>query len=295
MKLNLSNNKKNESANAASKQQVNNNANDAVMHEVDVIGMITALKRDGHVKLSDHATPVTLDANPVEDAVYEEIKDDAPAAPAPKAETKKKVTIKRKVQLKLKQAPKEEQQSGGQAPGSKTTGACPRMTAPAAALAKYRVDEYTTKKGGTAFLLFGFESKEAAEKIAEECSKTVSASWRRNDKNEQMFCLSMGTRYGDVARELCAALNKGDRKAIDKACAKSHDVYAMAVAAGKAEREIRKQERMAAKEAETKEEAAKEEPAPTAKTYTTEEVAAMLREVLSGKELPKDIEVLMAA
>jgi hypothetical protein len=200
---------------------------------------------------------------------------ETPAAPAPAP--KKEVKLKRKVQLKKKQAPKET-----------------KADAPAA-LAKYRVDEYTTKKGGTAFLLFGFESKEAAEKVAAECSKTVSATWRYGEDGSKRFCLSMGTRYGDVAREMCAALNKGDRKAIDKACAKSHDVYAMAVAAGKAEREIRKQERMAAKEAETKEEAAKEEPAPAAKTYTTEEVAAMLREVLSGKELPKDIEVLIAA
>ena len=282
MKLNLSNNKKNESANVQNAAPVNNPKSEPVMHEVDVIGLMTSLNKNGKAKLSDH----------FKDAEVVEPISETPAAPAPAP--KKKVTIKRKVQLKLKKKQSEEQ-SGGQAPGSKTTGASPRMTAPAAALAKYRVDEYTTKKGGIAFLLFGFESKEAAEKIAEECSKTVSASWRRNDKNEQLFCLSMGTRYGDVARELCAALNKGDRKAIDKACAKSHDVYAMAVAAGKAEREIRKQERMAAKESETKEEAAKEEPAPAAKTYTTEEVAAMLREVLSGKELPKDIEALMAA
>lgn len=265
MKLNLSNNKKNESANVQNAAPVNNNANDAVMHEVDVIGMITTLKSKGQTKLSDH----------FKDAEVVEPISETPAAPAPAP--KKEVKLKRKVQLKKKQAPKET-----------------KADAPAA-LAKYSVQEYTTKKGGTAFLLFGFDGMEHAEKVAAECSKTVGATWRYGEDGSKRFCLSMGTRYGDVARELCAALNKGDRKAIDKACAKSHDVYAMAVAAGKAEREIRKQERMAAKEAETKEEAAKEEPAPAAKTYTTEEVAAMLREVLSGKELPKDIKVLMAA
>ena len=265
MQLNLSNNKNNESANVQNAAPVNNPKSEPVMHEVDVIGLMTSLNKNGKAKLSDH----------FKDAEVVEPISETPAAPAPAP--KQKVTIKRKVQLKKNQAPKET-----------------KADAPAA-LAKYSVQEYTTKKGGTAFLLFGFESMEHAEKVAAECSKTVSATWRYGEDGSKRFCLSMGTRYGDVARELCAALNKGDSKAIDKACAKSHDVYAMAVAAGKAEREIRKQERMAAKEAETKEEAAKEEPVPAAKTYTTEEVAAMLREVLSGKELPKDIEVLMAA
>lgn len=223
----------------------------------------------------------------IEDAIAEEIVDVAPAAPAPKAETpkaepKKDVKLKRKVQLKKK------------TPAKKSA---PKAAAPKAETkAKYSVQEYQTKKGGTAYLLFGFDSMEHAEKVAAECSKTIGASWRYVD-NEKRFCLSMGTRYGEVARELCSALNKGDYKAAEKAAAKSHDVYAMAVAAGKAEREIKKQER----EAKAKAEAAKaaeakadEEPAPE-KSYSKADVAAMLREVLAGKELPKEVAELMAA
>ena len=161
---------------------------------------------------------------------------------------------------------------------------------PKAASAKggYSIQTYTTKKGGTAYLLFGFDSKESAEKIAEKCSKTVSASWRRNDKNEQMFCLSFGTRYGDVAKNLCAALNKGDKKSIDKACAASKDVYALAVAAGKAEREAKKQERAEAK-AETAAAKAKDEPAPAAKGYSDKDVAAMLNKIMAGGDIPESV------
>ena len=155
----------------------------------------------------------------------------------------------------------------------------PKAAKPAAApKAKFSITTYATKRGGTAYLLFGFGYKEAAEKIAEKCSKTVSASWRRGENNEQLFCLSLGTRYGDVAKQLCDALNSGDEKAVKKACAASRDIYEMAVAAGKAEREAKKAEREAAK--------AKEE---KPKTYTAEEVAALMDAIANGGKVPANI------
>lgn len=227
MKLNLSNNNKNESQNVQTAQVIN---------------------------------PInTVVAPAIEDADAVEIKDE------PKAE-KKPVTLKRKITTKK----------------SDTKVA-----------AQYAIQEYTTKKGKTAYLLFGFDSKESAEKIAEKCSKTISASWRTGEDGSKRYCLSMGTRYGDVARTLCAALNAGDKKAVSGACAASRDIYDMAVAAGKAEREAKKAEREAKAKAEEKEEPAPDKPAKAG--YTSEQVAAMLRDVLSGKELPKDVAVLMKA
>ena len=70
MRLNINNSETKNVQNAA---QVNNNANGAVMHEVDVIGMMNGLKKNGAAKLSDYATPVVPDAAPVEDAHAEEI------------------------------------------------------------------------------------------------------------------------------------------------------------------------------------------------------------------------------
>lgn len=71
MRLNINNNS--ETKNVQNNAQVNNNSNAAVMHEVDVMGLMGSLYRDGHAKLSDHATPVVPDAAPVEDAHAEEV------------------------------------------------------------------------------------------------------------------------------------------------------------------------------------------------------------------------------
>lgn len=224
MRLNIGNNKKNESANAA--KQVNNPVTVA-------------------------AAPVVA-PHPIEEAVAVEIKDTPKAAP------------------KKKPAPKK--------------SAAPKAAKDVAAKGGYTIQEYTTKKGGTAYLLFGFESKEAAEAVAEKCSKTVSASWRRNEKGEQLFCLSLGTRYGEVAKAICDALNKGDQKAIDKACAASKDVYELAVAAGKAEREAKKQER-----AEAKAEKAAAKAGAAAKGYSDKDVAAMLSKIMAGGDIPEGV------
>jgi len=71
MRLNINSNS--ETKNVQTAAQVNNNSNDAVMHEVDVIGLMNGLKKNGEAKLSDYATPVVPDAAPVEDAHAEEI------------------------------------------------------------------------------------------------------------------------------------------------------------------------------------------------------------------------------
>lgn len=284
--------------------------------QVDVMALFGALKTKGEAKLSDFATPVNVNDNqsneqtnkedktmrlnlnanktesknvqtaqvnnvipaaaakPAEDAIAVEIKDEKPkAAPAPKAaETKaekKHPVLKRKVTLKTKQA------------------------APA-----YSVETYTTKKGGTAALLFGFATMEAAEVVAGRMAKSISATWRWDaERKQKRFALSMGTRYVDVAKALCDALNSGDKKAADKAVAESVDIYNGVVADGKARREEAKAAKAAEKAAKEKAKAkeAKMDPKPAPKTYTNEDVAAMLRNVLSGGDVPEDVKKLLKA
>ena len=148
----------------------------------------------------------------------------------------------------------------------------------------YSVTTYQTKKGGTAALLFGFASKEAAEKMAEKMAKSISASWRYGQDGEKRHCISVGTRYVDVAKALCSALNSDDKAAVAKACKDSIAIYDGVVADGKAAREARKQERQSAKPAET-----------AANTYTDKDVADMLRKVMAGGDVPEDIKKLLKA
>ena len=63
MRLNM--NQKNETNNAA-QQQVENNSSEAVVKQVDVIGLMNGLNKNGTAKLSDYATPI-------EDAQAEEV------------------------------------------------------------------------------------------------------------------------------------------------------------------------------------------------------------------------------
>lgn len=287
MKLNLSNNKKNETKNVQT-AQVNNNAG-VEMHQVDVMAMMTSLKRDGHVKL----TPVVLDTTPVEDAVYEEIKEE------PKVETKKEVKLKRKVSLRKKS------ETRGKKEKKPQTSSVSHQTSPA-----YSVVTFPAKRGGNSSKLYGFKSEDDARKMAERITKSATVAWdygpngEGREKKERHYYVWLGTRYEAIAAELCAALNAGNKTAVSTICGKAQDVYAMAVAAGKAEREIKRQEREAEKAASEREQngtrsssaeheqarpEVKEEPAPAAKTYTAEEVAAMLEAVANGGMVPENV------
>lgn len=69
MRLNINNNSETKNVQNA---QVNNPSNKAIVSQVDVIGLMNGLKKNGTAKLSDYATPVVPDAAP-EDAQAEEI------------------------------------------------------------------------------------------------------------------------------------------------------------------------------------------------------------------------------
>ena len=155
----------------------------------------------------------------------------------------------------------------------------------------YSVSEYTTKKGRTAYLLFGFESKEQAENIAAQCSKTISASWRSGEDGQKRYCLSLGTRYGDVAKAMCDALNNGDGMALATAMANSCKVYEQAVSAGR-ERRAELKAKMAEKKA-GQEAKAEPEELPE-KSYTESQLREMFKRYASDESVP-ELEALMCA
>lgn len=140
---------------------------------------------------------------------------------------------------------------------------------------QYNVVSYTTKKGGTASLLFGFPTQEDAQAVADKCAKSINATWRYSDTGEKRYALSLGTRYGDTAKTLCDALNAGDKKAIDKACKESVAIYDKVVADGMAERAAKKAEREAKKKGQGAGSKGQE------KTYTQSELAEWLRKLNS--------------
>ena len=61
MRLNINNNS--ETKNVQNNAQVNNSKSEAIVSQVDVIGLMNGLKKNGTAKLSDYATPVVEDAH----------------------------------------------------------------------------------------------------------------------------------------------------------------------------------------------------------------------------------------
>lgn len=150
---------------------------------------------------------------------------------------------------------------------------------------QYFVITYTTKHGGTGSYVMGFKTEQEAKALADNACKTVNATWRYNAKGEKVYALSLGSRYLDIAKRLCDALNKGDKAAVSKAIAETHDVYAAAVAAGKAEGEAKRKARKAA--ASIQDSNFKNQSEPAEKRYTMQEVAAMMKRVMAGEDVPE--------
>lgn len=208
--------------------------------------------------VANHAGPaIVAAAEPaIVDADFEEVKD----KPVHKPKLKRKVTLKRK--------------SGNK-----------EVTGDGKNTERYFVSTYQTKKGGTASLLFGFSSQEETVAMADRMAKSVGVTWRYSATGERRYCLALGTRYGRIAADLCDALNRGDRAAVSKAVAASHDVYALAVSDGKAERERKNAERKAQRE-----EARRAE-----KRYSQKDLAALLKKIMDGGDVPEEVKKLMEA
>ena len=314
MKLNLSNNN-NESGNAA-KQQVTNN--EPIVKQVDVMGLMGALSRDGHAKLSDH---VIEDAEAVEvkDAQAEEIESVsvrevtlATIMPKMTAEPEPEKPVENTGEAKIVVAgvPKPTEKPKPQMPKRDKNGKFLKKGASepaetAAAEAKpttgeskrnYTVVLLPAKSGGVWPKMYGFRSEKDAQAMAEKMPSSVTARWDYGQNGEgretktKHWYLTGGKRYCGVMQELADALNKGDRVAVANVAAKACGVYAAVVADGK------QNEKKGEAKANTDGTDKTDKPAaPAATGYSKEDVAAMLRDVLAGKDLPKEVAELMAA
>lgn len=155
---------------------------------------------------------------------------------------------------------------------------------------------YKTKKSADAPIITGFggEDDPRWKKLFDAKPKWVSAGFRRDLEGNRTYHLLFGTKYMAVAKALCEAYNTTDRKAWEQAEQACADNYSGIVAGYKAEKEARKAEREAAKAAKAAEKPAAQ--TSTEKSYTLDEVAAMLGKLLpDGASKVDDIKKLLKA
>lgn len=234
-------------------------------------------------------TTVVVFATPAQDIVdadFEEVKPEPVAEEKPK----KKVTIKRKVTLKKKQP------ITGEAPQTQPVSEAkpsPSTGERGEGLPQVQFSTYKTKKGNLAPQIVGFSGEDDPRWKAHKDAgnKYVSASFRRDLSGNKVYVLLFGTKYMDVAKALAGAYNTNDRNAWKRAEDACMAIYEQAQRDGKAKWEEKKQQ-WAEKKAERQ--AAKTAEEQAKKCYTKEDVAAMLKNVLAGGDVPEDIKRLLA-
>lgn len=154
------------------------------------------------INTSAGIAPVIPSAEPIEDAEFEEIKDEEQGTKDEERKTKENATT----------------------------------------LPKVTFSTYTTKRGDTAPQIIGFGGEDdprwKSHKEAEH--KYVSASWKKDIENNKVYILMFGTRYMDVAKALCGAYNTDDREAWKRAEDACMAIYEQAVRDGKEKWEAKK-------------------------------------------------------
>ena len=160
-------------------------------------------------------------------------------------------------------------------------------------LPQVKFSTYTTKRGDTAPQIIGFSGEDDPRWKANKDAghKWVSASYRRDLNGNKVYILLFGVRYMDVAKALAGAYNTADADAWHRAEDACMAIYEQAQRDGKAKWEAKKAQ-WAEKKAEKAAQKAADEQAK--KCYTKEDVAAMLADVLAGKDVPEDIKRLLA-
>lgn len=158
-------------------------------------------------------------------------------------------------------------------------------------LPEVRLVTYTTKKGATAPQIIGFggENDTRWKRLYDEKPKWVSVSWYKDVSGEKLYRLVFGVRYMEAAKALTEAYNTADREAWKKAESNCQAVYKQAQADGKAQWEAKKEEWAAKRESKK----AKSEQ-PNVKTYTEQEVAALMQRVMRGdKDALEQVNAMM--
>ena len=267
MKLNLSNSK-NENQNVQN-AQVNNQS---LTPSPSPVG-------EGSV------APIKV-AQDIVDADFEEVKPEPVTDEQPK-----KVTLKRKVAEPISEEVNEE--ISAISASSSTSEAAKPMTA-GNNLPRVTFSTYKTKKGDTAPQIIGFSGEDDPryKAVKESGAKWVSAGWKKDLNGNKVYILLFGVRYMDVAKALAGAYNTADVNAWHRAEDACMAIYEQAQRDGKARWEAKKAA-WAEKKAEKAAQKAADEQAK--RCYTKEDVAAMLADVLAGKDVPEEIKALLKA
>lgn len=157
----------------------------------------------------------------------------------------------------------------------------PKAKAEPTQMGVLKYETYTNRKGKMCARIVGLNEDDAAYQQAAELH--ASATYERTKKGDKVYLLIFGPRYADAAKDVCDLLNMGKpladcRAIIDNATeerAKQREEW-------KSKREERKAQ------AETT-----AEPKTVKSGYSAEAVAKILKDVMNGGKLPKDIEDAM--
>ena len=302
MRLNLNANKT-ENQNVAMQPQVNNintqapAIEDADAVEVTEVDDITPAKPVAKPKEDKPAVTIPLSEHGTMVIGGVPKHDPKPTPEKPKRDKNGKFVSKAKTETKP--APKAAE------PDHEAVGELAGM------MTKVTLVTYTTKNGDTAPRIVGFSCEDdprwkpvndekrmlvekynkakKTDKKAKLQSSPFGPAWLTDrETGVKTYCMTFGTKYMEVAKALCEAYNTTDKMAWHKAEDAVRALKSTIASAYKADREARKAERAAAREA-----AKPAEPAP--KCYTNEDVAEMLRQVMAGGDVPEDIKELLKA
>lgn len=153
---------------------------------------------------------------------------------------------------------------------------------------------YKNKKGKVCAKIMGFKEDDAAYKSGMELHGSASYE---TVKGERVYALYFGPRYADAAKQVCEVLNSGKSVAEAKAIIDSTTEERVKA---REEWKAKRTEYVAAKDA-AKSDTAVQKTAAKSKTeksesaYTASEVAAMLKSIMAGADIPEEIKKVMKA
>lgn len=149
---------------------------------------------------------------------------------------------------------------------------------------------YKNKKGKVCAKIMGFKEDDAAYKSGMELHGSASYE---TVNGERCFALYFGPRYAEAAKQVCEALNAGKSVAEAKAII---DSTTEERAKAREEWKAKRAEYVAKKEAAPKQTAkGKAEKGEAQTAYSAADVAAMLKSIMAGADIPEEIKKVMKA
>lgn len=311
--------------------QVNNSKSEAIVSQVDVIGLMNGLKKNGTAKLSDYATPVEdAHAEEVESVNVGEVTVDSimpvmqPVEGSELAEEKPAVTVPLGDHDTLVVGGVPKPKKSEDKPKTPQTSSLPRVT----------LVVYTTKRGEQAPRIEGFGGENdprwkhhyddkvrlaKEKKVADAFNEKLQAQMKGKPKAEReklrkqwksvgsdpfgasyftdrttgdkYYQMTMGAKYMEVAQQLVDAYNSGDAQAIAAAEQSVIDCKNGILKNIDDQKAAKRAEREAKKAAAP---ATKPQGTVTA-GYSDQDVADMLRKVMAGGDVPENIKKLLQA